>query len=182
MRAAEDHARRLAGLALASVTAGVVGFTALCTGGYYPYGTAKAAERQWLYAAVLIGCLLAAVLAVRAYRLRRVVGPTVAALAGAAATVPLFVLPAWALGHPLSTPEADSFGCGLVFDPARLSVPPSQADPVAESCRARLRQQAVLAAAAAAPGVLVMGTSIVMLVRPRTEPRVASSSQGTADL
>ena len=176
MQGVEDHRRRLAALAMASVTAGVVGFTALSTGGDYPHGTAKAAERQWLYAAVVIGCLLAAVLAVRAHRLRRVVGPAVAALAAAAAAVPLFVLPAWALGHPLSTPEADSFGCGLVFDPARTAGVPPQGDPVADSCRERVRQQAVLAAVAATPGLLVLGSAVVGLARP---PRTrAPSSAG----
>ena len=110
---------------------------------------------------------------------RRRLDPAASGLAIAVAAVPLAVPAMWALGYPLNTPAADSFGCGTVTTPQVPGVASDTPPEVADSCRTRLTQQRVLVGLLALPSVALLGVATVQVARAR-DPQDAADPEPVA--
>ena len=150
--------RRLALLTILSLVVTMFGWGSVGVGGYYPYGTAAAAERQAGAVAVGFGLILAIAALVVVAQHRRGLDPAMAGIVLAVAALPLAIPAMWALGYPLNTPAADSFGCGSA---ARASVPataPGTSPAAADSCEDRLALQRAVVVVLALPPLGLLAT------------------------
>ena len=154
-------------LAIGSLVAAIIGWASVGAGATVPYGTAYATGRAVGGVAVVVGVALAVGLLKFVATNRRSLQPAAMGLALAVAAVPLAVPAMWALGYPLNTPAADSFGCGTVTTPQVPGIAPNTPAEVADSCRTRLTQQRVLVGLLALPAFTLLGLALVQVVRQR---------------
>lgn len=157
-------------LAIGSLVAAIIGWASVEAGANVPYGTAYATERAVGGVAAVVGVALAIGLLKFVAGNRRSLQPPAMGLALAVAAVPLAVPAMWALGYPLNTPAADSFGCGTVTTPQVPGIAPGTPAEVADSCRTRLTQQRVLVGILALPPFVLLGLGLVQVVR-QSEPQ-----------
>lgn len=157
-------------LAIGSLVAAIIGWASVGAGANEPYGTAYATERAVGGVAVVVGVALAIGLLKFVASNRRSLDRAAVGVALAVAAVPLAVPAMWALGYPLNTPAADSFGCGTVTMPQVPGLAPETPAEVADSCRTRLTQQRVLVGVLALPPVALLGLALAQVVRQR-EPQ-----------